>query len=146
MFMCNTCRTVMYKQAKTKRNLSRSQVIVPGNEEAEEEYGDENEMRADTLIQDPVLLNGVCYSAEGVDYCVYCMKTGTKMKFLTSIERMNLLTEHKIYASNNSRRCAVECLEIPSKRVLLPTRLNSRAASNLITELIEEVQRVRVQL
>ncbi|CAF1234867.1 unnamed protein product [Didymodactylos carnosus] len=147
MFMCNKCRTVMYKQAKTKRNLSRSQVIVPVNEEVgEEEYGDENEMMADTLIQDPVLLNGVCYNAEGVEYCVYCMETGTKMKFLTSIERMNLLTEHKIYASNNSRRCAVECLEIPSKRVQLPTRLSSRAASNLITELIEEVQRVRVQL
>ncbi|CAF1113051.1 unnamed protein product [Didymodactylos carnosus] len=82
--------SLMYKQAKTKRNLSQSQVIVRVDEKAEGEYGDENEMRTDTLMQDPVLLNGVCYSTEGVDYCVYCMKTGTKMKFLTSIERMNV--------------------------------------------------------
>ena len=140
MVVCNKCRTSLYRERKCDGVVGSD---TPSSIEVESIGVNINQENHDIFDN---LINIGSFYGDGNDenYCSWCVKTETETKVLSSVERMSLLCDYKIYCSLNARCCKSECVDIPVKRFNEPTSLTCNQISSLINDLIYEVNRVKL--
>ena len=88
-------------------------------------------------------IEGVYGDGKDKDYCSWCLKRGTDRKTLSSVERMLLFCDYKIYCSPDVGRCKSGCIDIPVERLNEPTYLACNRISLVINDLVYEINRLK---
>ncbi|CAF4115827.1 unnamed protein product [Rotaria sp. Silwood2] len=141
MVICNKCRTSLYKERK-RGGVVRIDTSL--SVESEESFSVNINQENNSIFDNLINIGGVYGDGNDEDYCSWCLKTETETKVLSSVERMLLLCDYKIYCSPNAKRCKSGCVEIPVERFNEPTSLTCNQISLLINDLIYEVNRVKL--
>ena len=141
MVICSKCRTSLYRERK-RGEVVRSD--TPSSVEAEEGISGNINQENHSIINNLINIGGFYGDGNDENYCSWCLKTETETKVLSSVERMLLLCDYKIYCSLNARRCKSGCVDIPVERFNEPTSLTCNQISSLINDLIYEVNRVKL--
>ena len=96
------------------------------------------------MFENRINIGGVYSDENDEDYCIWCLKTETEKKVLSSTERILLLCEYEIYSSSNAKRYKSGCIDNSLERFKEPTYLTSNQISLLMNNLIDEVNRVKL--
>ncbi|CAF4211100.1 unnamed protein product, partial [Rotaria sordida] len=139
MIICNKCRTSLYKERKRSGVVgSDTSLSVEPEESVNINQGN------NSIFGNLINIGDVYGDGNDEEYCSWCFKTGTETKVLSSVERMLLLCNYKIYCSPNAKHCKNGCVDIPLERFDEPTSLTCNQISLLINDLIYEVNRVKL--
>ena len=140
MVICNKCHTILYEERKSSGIVRSDTPLSVEAESISVNNSQENHRTFDNRI------NIGDFYGDGNDenYCSRCVKTETETKVLSSVERMLLHCDYKIYCSLNARVCKSGCIDIPVERFNEPTFLTCNQISSLINDLIYEVNRVKL--